>query len=255
MNLAVSWKGSIAFGLIYIPVNLYIATKASNISFNQLHKPCLNRIRYKKMCEFCEVEVKNDEIVKGYNYDKNKYVVFTNDDFEKIKTPKDKSINITQFVDLVEIDPVFYEKTYNIVPTGGEKAFALLKQALADTNKVGIAKVVFGTKENLVALRVASDKLLLNTMYFIDEIKAVEVPQVKYDLKQEEVDLAKQLIMNLSKPFLPEKYYDEYQEKLKKAIEQKILGEEISIPEEAPEHNIINLMDALQESLRVNPPL
>ena len=247
--MAVSWKGSIAFGLIYIPVSLYIATKEESIGFNMLHKECLTRIRYKKVCEYCDVEVKSDEIVKGYNYDGDKYVVFTDDDFEKIKTPKDKSINIMQFVDLSEIDPVFYEKAYYIVPNGGEKAFELLKQALMETNKVGIAKVVFGTKETLVALRVANKRMLLNTLYFVNEIKSVEVPYQNVEINPLEVNLAKQLIMQMSKPFQPDIYHDEYQERLKQAFEQKILGEEISVPKEKEDKNIINLMDALQKSI------
>ncbi len=249
--MAVSWKGSISFGLIYIPVSLYIATRDESIGFNMLHKECHTRIRYKKVCEFCDIEVKSSDIVKGYNYDENKYVVFTDDDFEKIKTPKDKSINIVQFVDISEIDPVFYEKAYYVVPNGGEKAFELLKQALYETNKVGIAKVVFGTKESLVALRVAHDKMLLNTLYFINEIKSVQAPYVNIELNQAEVDLAKQLIKQMTSTFVPEKYHDEYQERLKLAIEQKIQGEEIMIPKEKETQNIINLMDALQESLKM----
>src|SRR5690554_4788496 len=110
--MAVSWKGSISFGLIYIPVNLFVATKENNISFNMLHKECLSRIRYKRVCENCGREVKSDEIIKGYNYEDDKYVVFTNDDFEKIKSPRDKTINILQFVDINEIDPIYYNKAY-----------------------------------------------------------------------------------------------------------------------------------------------
>lgn len=249
--MAVSWKGSISFGLIYIPVNLYVATKTENISFNMLHKDCHTRIKYKKVCEFCDREVKANEIVKGYNYEDDKYVIFDNDDFEKIKSPRDKSINILQFVDLEEIDPIFYEKSYYIVPSGGEKAFALLKQALMETNKVGIAKVVLGTKESLVALRVAHDKMILNTLYFVNELKSVQLPYINAEINQVEVDLAKQLIMQMTNSFQPEKFHDEYQEKLKNAITKKILGEEITTPKDKNEHNIINLMDALQESLKL----
>ncbi len=248
--MAVSFKGSISFGLIYIPISLYVATKADHISFNMLHNECHTRIRYKKVCEFCDEEVKSSDIVKGYHYEDGKYVIFSNDDFEKIKTPKDKSIDIIQFVDIKEIDPVFYEKTYYVVPNGGEKAFELLKKALKDTKKVGIAKVVLGTKETLVALRVAHDKMLVNTLYFANEIKNVETSYMNVELNQQEVDLAKQLIMQLSKPFEPEKFHNEYQEKLKKAIEQKIQGEEITVPQEKEDQSIINLMDALQESLK-----
>lgn len=248
--MGVSWKGSISFGLIYIPISLYVATRKESIGFNMLHKDCHTRIHYKKVCDYCDEEVKSSDIVKGYNYEDDKYVVFTNDDFEKMKTPKDKNIHILQFVDMKEIDPVFYEKSYHIVPNGGEKAYELLKKALSETNKVGIAKVVFGTKETLVALRVAHDKMILNTLYFVNEINSVQVPYMNIDLKQAEVDLAKQLIMQMVEPFSPEKFHDEYLEKMKIAIEQKIQGKEISVPKEKEEKNIINLMDALQESLK-----
>ncbi len=248
--MGVSWKGSISFGLIYIPISLHIATREESIGFNLLHKDNHERIHYKKVCEGCDEDVKTSDIVKGYNYEDDKYVIFSDDDFEKLKTPKDKSINILQFVDLAEIDPVFYEKAYYVVPNGGEKAFELLKQALLETNKVGIAKVVFGTKETLVALRVAHDKMLLNTLYFINEIKSVQVPYLNVELNEAEVNLAKQLIMQMSAKFNVEQFHDEYQERLKMAIEQKIQGEEIAIPKEKEAHNIINLMDALQESLK-----
>ncbi|HEY8365446.1 MAG TPA: Ku protein [Haloplasmataceae bacterium] len=247
--MAVSWKGSISFGLIYIPVSLYSATQEKNISFNMLHKDCLTRIRYKKVCEYCDTEVSSNDIVKGYNYEDNKYVIFTNEDLEKIKTPKDKSINILQFVDILEIDPIFFAKSYYVIPNGGEKAFVLLKQALKETNKVGIAKMVLGTKENLVALRVIHDKMIVNTMYFKDEIKQMEDLFFNVDLNQAEVDLAKQLIGQMTKKFQPEIFHDEYQEKLQKAIEQKIQGAEFSVPKDENLPNIINLMDALKASL------
>lgn len=249
--MAVSWKGSISFGLIYIPINLYVATKENNISFNLLHKDCLSRIRYKRICENCEQEVSSEEIIKGYNYEGDKYVVFTNDDFEKIKSPKDKTISILQFVDIKEIDPLFYHKAYYVVPTGAEVAYSLLKHALIETNKVGIAKVVLGTKENLVALRVIQDKMVLNTLYFIDEIKSVQLPEINVQIKQNELELAKQLINQMTKTFEVEKFNNEYLEKVKQAIEQKIHGKEITVTKDKEEVNIINLMDALQESIRL----
>lgn len=253
--MAVSWKGSISFGLIYIPINLFVATKENNINFNMLHEECLSRIRYKRVCENCGREVSSEEIVKGYNYETDKYVVFSNDDFEKIKSPKDKTINILQFVDISEIDPILYNKAYYIVPTGAEIAYALLKQALIETNKVGIAKVVLGTKENLVALRVIQDKMILNTLYFIEEIKSVQLPEINVNINQTELDLAKQLIKHMTKSFEVEKFHNEYLERVKEAIEQKIHGKEISVVKDKEDTNIINLMDALQESIKlINQP-
>lgn len=249
--MSVSWKGSISFGLIYIPIGLYIATSEERIGFNMLHNKCNHRIKYKKVCEFCDEEIRHNDIVKGYNYKEDKYVIFDDSDFEKIKTAKDKSIDIVQFVDFNEIDSIFYEKSYYIIPLGAEKAYALLKQALKDTNKVGIAKAVLGTKESLVAIRMSGDNLLLNTLYFLNEIRPIQQPvNTNVELIQNEVDLAKMLIDNMTSSFKPETYHNEYNEKLKLAIKQKIKGKEISVAKEEQPNNIINLMDALQKSVR-----
>ncbi|XMB85213.1 Ku protein [Mycoplasmatota bacterium WC44] len=248
--MGVSWKGSISFGLIYIPISLQVATSEEKIGFNMLHKECKHRIHYKKVCEHCVEEIKHDDIVKGYQYEDGKYVIFDDDDFEKIKTVKDKSINITQFVNLDEIDTIFYDKTYYVIPSGGERAFELLKRAMNESNKVGIAKTVLGTKESLVALRMSGEKMVLNKMFFLSEIRSVQYPVYNADVNQAEVDLAKQLIENMSTKFQPEIYHDEYLEKLKVAIEQKIEGQEITIKEDVSENNIVNLMEALQESIR-----
>jgi DNA end-binding protein Ku len=247
--MGVSWKGSISFGLVYIPIHLYVAADENNVSFNQLHDKCKHRINYKKVCPICNEEVKQENIVKGYNYEDDKYVIFNEDDFEKIKTAKDKSINIIQFVNLSEIDTIFYEKSYYVVPDGGEKAFELLKKAMSETNKVGVAKAVLGTKESLIALRMSGNNMILNTMFFIDEIKNVQTPYMNIELNQSEIDLAKQLISNMTSAFKPEQFHDDYIEKLKSAITQKIEGNEITETQE-PQTNVINLMDALQASLK-----
>jgi DNA end-binding protein Ku len=248
--MAASWKGSISFGLIYIPISLYTAAAEDTIHFNQLHKKCGQRINQKKVCPICKEEVKSEDIVKGYQYEDGKYVVFVDDDFERIKTPKEKSITIEQFVDLEEIDPVYYEKSYYVVPEGGERAYQLLLRALKESNKVGIAKVVLGTKESLVALRPneKGSSLLLNTMFFESEIKAVQIQFTPSELDQTEVDLAKQLIGNMTSKFEPEKFHNEYNDKLKGAIEAKINNQQVSEPQEKPS-NVIDLMDALKKSL------
>lgn len=247
--MAASWKGSISFGLVYIPINLYTAAGESSVSFNQLHKKCGSRIQYKKICPVCNEEVGPGDLIKGYQYEKGKYVTFTDEDLEKIKTEKDKSITISQFVDLQEIDPVYYEKAYYVVPDGGEKAFQLLLRAMSETNKVGIAKVVLGSKETLVALRAAGGNMLLNTLFFQDEIKPIQLQFAPAEQNPAEVELAKQLIGSMVSKFEPQAYHDAYKEKLKTAIAQKVGGQEITVPEEKPS-NVINLMDALQESLK-----
>ena len=164
-----SYKGAITFGLVYIPVELVACIKNNDIGFNLIDKKTMSRVKYKKTCVDCDDrEVKNEDIVKGYQYEKDKYVIFTDKDFEKIKTKKDKNITIEQFVDLTEVDPVYFDKAYYVKPTGGEKAFTVLLSAMEKENKAGIAKVVLGTKEALVLIRGKDGVMLVNTLYFYD---------------------------------------------------------------------------------------
>lgn len=166
-----SYKTSINFGLVYIPVNLSIAVKDNNISFNMLHKKTMSRVQHKKTCVDCNnKEVNANDVVKAYQYEDGKYVIFEESDFEKLKTNKDKNITIEHFATLNEIDPIFYDKTYYVVPTGGYKAFSLLKRAMEDLKKVGIAKTILGNKEALIMLRVKNNQMYLNTMHFFEEI-------------------------------------------------------------------------------------
>lgn len=249
--MAYSYKGSINFGLVYIPITLFSSVKQNDIGFNMLDKKTMSRVKYKKTCVDCDNrEVKNQDIVKGYQYEKDKYVIFTQKDFEKIKTQKDKNITILQFVDLKEIDPIYFDKAYYVKPTGGEKAFFVLLQAMQKQNKAGIAKTVLGTKESLILLRAHNGQMLVNTLYFFDEV--LSPPQIKQEkVQKKEIDLATTLIDQMTKKFEPQKFKDEYNQKIKKAIKAKIKGNEIvktSVEEEPAK--IINLMDALQKSLK-----
>ncbi len=250
--MAYSYKGAISFGLVYIPITLHAATKENTINFNLLDKNTMSRIQYTKSCVNCGgAEVTNDNIVKGYRYDDDKYIIFEEEDFEKLKSKKDKNITIEQFVELQEIDPVYFKKSYYVVPTGGERAFALLREALESENKVGIAKTVLGTKETLIALRVLGGDLVLSTMYFYDEIQPNPIKQTTdLVIDPEELKLAKMLINNLSGPFEPEKYHNEYNQKIQAAIEAKIAGKEFSAQKDDASRSIANLMDALTESLK-----
>ncbi|MGI6701865.1 MAG: Ku protein [Christensenellales bacterium] len=243
-----NWKGSISFGLIYIPISLQIAAQEERVSFNQLHKDTLKRIRYLKTCEGCK-DVRQSDIVKGYEYEKDKYVIFSDEDFEKLKTEKNKSIMIEQFVNLSEIDPIYYERAYYVIPQGAEKAFELLKKAMSEENKVGIAKAVFGEKENLVALRVINKEMVLNTLFFHYEIKKSQAKEININLDDKELKLAKQIIGSMTAPFEPEKYTDSYRERLLQAIDMKIKGEEIVKTEDKKLNIAIDLMDALTRSL------
>ncbi|MFA7529349.1 MAG: Ku protein, partial [Bacilli bacterium] len=171
--MAYSFKGAISFGLIYIPITLHNAVQSNQIGFNLIEKNTMSRVRYKKTCQDCDGrEVKQKDIVKGYEYEEGKYVVFTNDDFEKIKSKRDKNIIIEAFVQLSEIDPVYYDRPYYVVPEkGAERAFALLKEAMEADGRAGIARSVLGAKETLVALRVKNGVMYLNTMHFHEEIR------------------------------------------------------------------------------------
>ena len=198
--------------------------------------------------------VKNEDIVKGYQYEKGKYVIFTDEDFEKIKSSKDKNITIEQFVDIDEIDPIYFDKAYYVKPTGANKAYQVLLKAMESQKKAGIAKTVLGTKETLVLLRVRGGKMLVNTLYFHSEIQQAPVVE-KSKLTKKELDLAKNLINQMSGKFEPEKYKDEYHIKLQKAIKRKIAGNEIVEAEQEKEPvKVINLMEALQKSLKTDDP-
>lgn len=251
--MAYSYKGAITFGMVYIPITLSVSIKDNDIGFNMIDKKTMSRVKYKKTCVDCDdKEVKNENIVKGYQYEKDKYVIFTDEDFEKIKSPKDKNITILQFVDLDEIDPVYYDKAYYVNATGGEKAFAVLAEAMESKNKAGIAKTVLGTKETLLLIRAKSGKLFVNTLYFYEEVQ--EEPKIKpIKATKKELDLAVSLINQMTQKFKPEKFKDDYNAKVVKAIKTKIAGKEIvESKDEIKPSKVINLMEALKMSLSDN---
>ena len=252
--MAYSYKGAISFGLVFIPITLSASIKNNDIGFNLIDRKTMSRVKYKKTCVDCDNrEVKNEDIVKGYQYEKDKYVIFTEKDFEKLKTEKDKNITIQQFVNLSEVDPIYFEKSYYVKPTGGEKAYYVLLDAMEKEKKAGLAKCVLGTKETLILLRAKNGNMLVSTLYFYDEVmKAPEVKRPK--ILKKELDLATTLISQMTEKFKPEEFKDEYNKKLKKSIKAKIAGNNIEVQKErkAPS-NVINLMDALQKSLSKSP--
>lgn len=249
--MAVAHKGAISFGLVHIPVNLYVAAERSGITFNQLHKKCMGRIKYKKSCPTCDLdEVSNDDIVKGYEYEKNKYIVMEDEELDKIKTEKDKTIYILNFVSLSEIDPIYYEKTYYVAPDGSDRAYMLLSEAMKSERKVAIAKTVMGTKEKLLTIRPTGAGLMIETMYFEEEIKTMPKPVGDVNLNEQELQMAKMLISNMTTEFRPERYKDEYTMRLKEAIMRKVNGSEIIQPQQDGAGAIANLMDALQQSIK-----
>lgn len=243
-------KTVITFGMVAIPIAMYTATQDNDIHFNQLHKEDHSRIRYKKTCAHCGKEIKANDIVKGYEYDDDKYVIITDSEIEKIKTEKEKSIQILHFAQLNQISPVYYDKTYQAVPeAGGEKAFELLRAALMDEQKIAIGKAVLGTRDTLMAIIPREDGILISTMFYADEVKELQKQYTRPEVGEQELNMAKLLINSMDTPFDPSKYKDEYQVKLRALIESKIAGQEIVAPEAESENKVIDLMEALKASV------
>ncbi len=243
-------KSVITFGMVAIPIAMYTATQDNDIHFNQLHKEDNSRIRYKKTCAHCGKEVKTDDIVKGFEYDDDKYVVVTDDEIEKIKTEKEKSIQILHFAQLNQISPVYYDKTYQAAPeAGGEKAFELLRSALMAEQKIAIGKAVMGTKDTLMAIIPREDGILISTMFYADDIKDLQKPYTKPQVSEAELNMAKLLINSMDTPFDPSQYTDEYQVKLRELIETKISGKEIVAAEPENTGKVFDLMEALKASV------
>jgi len=219
------WKGSISFGLVNIPVRLYAATEEKSVRFNLLHRACRTPIKYQKVCPHCGREVSQDEIVRGYAYDRNRYVLMEEEDFENLPLPTSRQVAILDFVDLSEIDPLYYDKSYYLEPDeGAEKAYALLRRAMREKGRVAIAKVAIRSREALACVRVYGQALVMETMYYPDEIRPAERLDgiaAEPELSEREVAMAVQLIDNLTEPFDPGKYRDHYREALLSAIEKR----------------------------------
>lgn len=250
--MAVAHKSAISVGLLYIPVGLYKTTRDTSISFNQLCKDSKERIKYKKYCPSCDKEIKNEDIIKGYEYEKGKYVTFTSDELERIKTKKDKTIHIEHFSKMSEIDNILFDKDYYLVPeAGSEKAYELFRQALLSQKEVAIAKTVLGTNENLLVLYPTKECIIGKILFYQEEIQELPKSQIKVNLAKQELDIAKTLIESMTKKFDISAFNDEYQERLREAITTKINGNEIVSPDTGTPNNIINIMEALQKSVEL----
>ena len=246
------WKGAISFGLVTIPVSVYPATEEKTLRFNQLHDEDGGRIRMKRTCSIDGEEVSYEHIVKGYEYEKDRYVILTDDDFEAVPVESSRAIDIQQFVDLEEIDPMMYKKSYYLVPEEtGAKAYALLREALNRSGKVGVAKVSFRDKEHLAALRFRDDAFVLETMYWPDEIREADFGgvDVSAKIRANELEMAQSLIDNLSADWDPSEFKDEYREAMLGIVEAKINGEEIEVVEAEPTAKVVDLMEALKASV------
>jgi DNA end-binding protein Ku len=250
------WKGSISFGLVNIPIALYPATRREELKFRLLRESDLSPVNYKRVAEKDGREVPWDQIVKGYEYEKGKYVVLKDEDFQRVDLEATQTVDIQDFVDQEEIDPMFFYKPYYLEPQkGGDKAYALLRDALKDTNKVGIAKVVIRTRQYLAGVKPEDGALVLELMHFADELAdsdKLHVPK-KAEVGKREMNMAKSLIDSMSSKWNPEKYKDDYRQALMEVIEEKVEagGKEIEEkPRKAPKPTkVIDLVSVLQKSL------
>ena len=249
-----TWKGYLKISLVNIPIRVFPATDAAaTISFNQLHRECQTRIQQKRWCPTCQVEVPNTDLVKGYEFEKGKYVVLDEEDIAKVRPESTRVINVVQFADASMIDPVYVERPYYLAPDGAVagEAFAVIREGMA--GKAAVGKMALYGREYLVAIQPRENGLVMYTMRHASEVRSMsaidELKSVPAKMKPDEVRLAKQVIGNFETGGDLSQYKDDYQVELKKIIDAKIEGKEVvGVPEEAPP-KVVNLMEALRQSL------
>jgi len=248
------WKGHISFALVTIPISLFSATKRNELSFHYLHKKDMSPVSYKRFCDTEDVEVPWDEITRGYEYEKGQYIEITDEDIDRADVEFTKTIQIMEFVKEAEIDPVYFDKPYYLEPQkGGERAYALMREALSQSKRVGIAKMVMKTKEHLAAVKAVGDLITVQTMRFSHEIvDSGELNLPKAEISKKEMDLANTLIDSMTDTFQPEKYKDEYYEKVMEVVQNKIQGVAPQAPAVAAKApgKVVDLMEILKQSLK-----
>src|SRR5215467_10039521 len=247
-------SGTLSFGLVSIPVRMYTAASSASVAFNMLHVKCGGRIKQQQTCPTCNEVLDRASLVKGYEFSKDQYVQFTEDELKKLEGEASQSIDIAEFVPLEQVDPIYFEKTYYLGPDkGGEKQYRLLADAMDKAGQVALAKFVMRGKENVVLIRAAQHGLMLHTMYFADEVRDFgEIDKGESaKIREGELDLALQLINGLTnETFSPDRYTDEYRHRVLEMINKKVEGQEITVAEPAaPRAQVIDLMEALKESL------
>jgi DNA end-binding protein Ku len=249
-----TWRGFLKVSLVNIPVKVFPATEsAATISFNQLHAECQTRIQQKRWCPQCEREVPNTELVKGYEFEKGRYVIVNDDDLQKVRVESTRVINLSQFTDDTAIDPIYVDRAYYLAPDGGmaAEAFAVMREGMA--GKAGIGKVALYGREYLVAIRPQKKGLVMYTLHHDAEIRSIdqieELSSVPSKVKPEEMKLAKQVIATFDSELDLKEYKDEYREGLRKIIDAKIAGEEVVAPEVQEPPKVVDLMEALRRSL------
>jgi len=256
-GLRPTWKGFLKLSLVNIPVRMYPAARSEALSFNQLHSVCHSRIKYDKRCPSCERSVKSDEIVKGYEYAKEQYVVMDEEDFTNVRLESTRSIQIVQCVARGEIDPVYYHGSHYLVPDGpvAIESFATIHKATEDADRIALARLVMNGKEQVVAIRPRDKAFVMSALYYADEVRAltgIEELEATPEVNPEELKLATQLIENITKPFDPEAFHDNYREALLDLIKARAEGKEIVEPPEVETGKVINLMEALKSSLEAS---
>lgn len=253
--MAASMKGAISFGLLHVPISLHTATQDNDIHFSQLCKEDGSRVKYKKVCAKCGKEVSTGDIAKGFEIEPGRFVTMTDEDFEKAKVKKDKTIQILHFTDLHDIRPIYYDKTYHAIPeAGGDKAYELLRRCMLEEQTVAIAKGVIGQSEHLMVLIPTDTGILAETLFYHDEVKSMPKEPARPELSDQEIGMGKTIINSMKQSFEPAKYHDEYRERLWEIIQAKANNQEVSIvPEEEPS-NVISMMDALQKMVEQAKP-
>ncbi|MGE7759878.1 Ku protein [Peribacillus sp. NPDC097895] len=250
------WKGSISFGLVNIPIKLHAATEDKDISLRTLHKECNSPIKYEKVCPVCQKEVGKDDIVRAYEYTKGKFVVLEDSEMEQLKKQnEEKAVEIVDFVKIEEIDPIYFNRSYYMSPNdGGIKAYSLLRQALKESKKVGLAKIIIRSKEQMAVIRVVDNTLVMETIHYPDEVRSTaDVPNIPAtdSIVEKEIETAVLLIDQLTSTFDPTKYTDDYRTALLELIESKKTGQKTitTKTKEPVSSNVTDLMEALQASI------
>jgi DNA end-binding protein Ku len=250
------WTGTISFGLVAIPVKLFHAVRSKNVSFNQLDRDTKARIRYKKVSALTGEQVPDDRIVKGYEISKDSYVVVDPDELEPFIPAATKTVDLEEFVDLADIDPVYFESAYYVAPGTNPKPYVLLARAMEESGKVAIGRFVMRNKQYTAAIRAQEGRLLMSTLAYADEVvDPAEIDELNgldsVEVSERELAMAESLVASLSAPFEPERYRDEYREQVVALIEAKAAGEELVAPADAPEApRVVDLMAALEASVQ-----
>ncbi len=240
---------NISFGLVNIPVLMNPIIRDNDTSFNQLHKTCLNRINYIKYCHHCKKEVKEKDIIKGYAYEKNKYITFPKEELDKLKPEKNDEIEIISFIDFKEVDPIYLEKSYILKTEKQSKAYNLFCEALRKSKKVGLAKTVLGTKLYYCLLRFSPFGIIMTTLFYKEEVILPD-DEINLNVSDKELNLAMRLIDEETGKFEPDKYQDEYQNNIREAIDDKIEGKPIKTSRKKAKKQVNDLLEALEKSLK-----